>query len=856
MKRSRHLVIVLLIVSLVFSSMLSSAFAAAPKDVEKHWAADTLNKWVDASLIKGYPDGTLKPNAPVKRGEFVALLNRALKLSSASTQLSFSDLAPDHWAYQDIAIAVNAGYLKGSAGKVNPDQNTFRQEAAVMIASALQLDTQSGGDVSQFGDVSQIANWSKGAIAVLAAHNVFKGDTKGNLRPKANITRAEAVVAIDAALSLQNKADTVFDKAGVYGTAEKTTIIKGNVVISADGVTLQNTIINGDLTIAKEVGDGDVILKKVTVKGTTNVNGGGEHSVHLEDSIMLRIIVDKASGKVRIVAIGSTTVQDVIINTSAKLEESNVTDSGFANIELSKALPQGAGVDLIGQFEDVSVMAVNIQVNIPSGSVNNLHVGEGAANNTINISKEAQVLKLVLDAVSKLIGEGKIESATVSEKAQGSSFETKPTKIDGDIPITPPVSGYVPPNTVPNEDDSNEDNSNEDNSDEDNSDEDEVVCTVDCRNATLNSMSVTSSVYEQFELVQRSNDRKIIGTGFSGDALAYSVEVPRDIVEADTAINVTAGTYATISYSIMYDNGDYEWGSLAPDQTSFNMHLKPLHDASVYISVNSGDHISTKSYRIDFYYTRNLQEAFRIENHGNDAMHPQYQLVSQSLEDGDKVTVTLPAADTSNNMETSVTRSTYGSANVYLSNFVPSNLQGAIHVKVTRNDQLIMDGDYQYDFSPLAVVADGSGIDVQLMTKQQLQEFDAQSHVVGRSSYGFEISFHTAEITDPALKNAKYMSINWSDIRNSDTEPRIWTKEDIKISYNKFTASFAVKKISNDSVYRHYFLGRNEVYNQYVYVFGYDENRNIIGYHVYTVNFDTDHVGDFVTIVPPTPTLP
>jgi len=55
----------------------------------------------------------------------------------------------------------------------------------------------------------------------------------------------------------------------------------------------------------------------------------------------------------------------------------------------------------------------------------------------------------VHDAVSKLIGDGKIEGATVNEKAKGSSFETKPIQVDGaaknDISLTPPPSGPMTP---------------------------------------------------------------------------------------------------------------------------------------------------------------------------------------------------------------------------------------------------------------------------------------------------------------------------------------------------------------------------------------------------------------------------
>jgi len=44
-----------------------------------------------------------------------------------------------------------------------------------------------------------------------------------------------------------------------------------------------------------------------------------------------------------------------------------------------------------------------------------------------------------------------------------------------------------------------------------------------------------------------------------------------------------------------------------------------------------------------------------------------------------------------------------------------------------------------------------------------------------------------------------------------------------------------------------------EVYNQHLYVFAYDANREVIGYYVYTVNFDADHVREHVTIIQPQP---
>lgn len=861
MKRSRNMVIILLALNLVFGTLLSSAFAAAPQDVEKHWASATLQKWIESGLIKGYKDGSYKPDAPIKRSEFAALLNRALKLSDSQSNLSFSDLPNTHWAYNDIAIAVKAGYLKGAGGKVNPSQNTARQEAAVMIARAIGLETNSDGGVSQFGDADQIAAWSKDAIAALAAKKVLKGDTKGNIRPQADITRAEAVVAIDSAIALEQPAATakVFDKAGVYGSADKEETIQGNVVISADGVTLQNTVITGDLIIAKEVEDGDVTLKKVTVKGTTKVNGGGENSIHIEDSVMLRVIVDKASGKVRIVAIGATTVQDVIVNSAVKIEESNVTDSGFANIELAKALPKEANVDLVGKFEDVRVLATNIKISIPSGSVSNLLVEDGAADNTINVSKEAQVLKLVLDAVSNLIGDGKIESATINERAKGSEFGNKPVNVDGaakdDIKVTTPAAGGTGPSTSPSTSPDPSPNPNPGPNPNPT-----PSCTVDCGNARLSTLSITSSVYDQFQLVQRANDKSIAGAGFSSDVLYYSVDVPRNFTESDVQISVAAAAYAQVSYSVLQHNGARNSGFLQGGQNTFNVHLKSLEDAEVNIFVTSGDGISRKVYEVQFVYERNLQEAFHILNTDSTGSNPHYYLASGSLENGDEVTVTIPAADHSSQQAVTVSHSATYDTGLSLSGFTPANVQGSLHVMVTRGGRTIMDGEYMYDFTPISLNTDGDGINISLWTKQELIEHDTNSNEMHRANYGYHVRFDAQALANenPQFANAVYMNIEWTDIRQQNTIPRTWTKEDTKISWDRFWAIHDIQRVDTyqSYPYNHLFMGSNqveEVYNQHMYVFAYDANREVIGYYVYTVNFDVDHVGSHVTIMQPQP---
>lgn len=883
LRKSKLALSVMLALSLTFGTMLSFASAAAPQDAAKHWAADTIGKWMDAGWIKGYPDGSFKPDAPIKRGELATLINRAFHLSDAGTGVSFSDLPSTNWAYQDMAIAAAAGYIHGTGdGRVSPNNNTTRQEAAVMIASVLKLDTQNAADLSSFKDSLKVASWAKGAVAALTAKNVFKGDNQGDFRPNAPITRAEALVALDAALSLTGP--TVYDKPGVFGSVYGTDTINGDVMIASDGVTLQNTVITGNLTIAKEVGDGDVTLHGVTVKGTTTVNGGGENSVHLEDSVLLRVIVDKPSGKVRIVAIGSTKVQDVIVNSSAKIEESHVTDSGFTNIELASALPKGSSVDLIGQYEDVRVLSANIQLNIPSGSVQNLSVAEGAADNTINVSKEAQVLQLVLDAVSKLIGQGKVENATVNDQAKGSSFETKPVQVRGSgkdtivtAPSTPVAVGGGSGGSSSGGGAGNSGNSGNagggsggndqgsgnggGGSDNDGGDNGNVppVCTADCDNASLSALSVSSSVY-QFQLVQRDSGNQIIGTGFDSESFKYTVEVPENYSNSDATISVAAATYASVIYYIQYDNSAYEENILNKDQQSFTIHLKPHRDVAVHIYVSSGNGIGFKNYEIFFYYDRSLQEAFRLSNLASDPSSTDFVLESYALEAGDQVTVTVPAADTSGETDLVLQDEYDGAYGVsfylsypYITNyFTPHQLQGTMHVVVKRDGEEIMNGDYHYDLTPVNILDDdGSGIQVDLWTKQQLQDYDAQSDDEDTLSYGLSVSLDISKASS-LPQSAVSLDVTSTDRLRTDTVPRNWTKEDLKTSCSLFRDVYAHNPIKEDGstiwgVLAYY----SPLYDQYLYIFLYDENNQPLGYYVKEVNFDADHVGDGVTVIPP-----
>ncbi|OUM89929.1 MAG: hypothetical protein BAA01_04165 [Bacillus thermozeamaize] len=288
--------------------------------------------------MQGY-NGFYYPDRPITRAEFAAFINRSFNLTEAA-KINFIDLKDTHWAYPHIAIAVQANYIQGySDHTVQPDQKITREEAAVMVYKLLKIENGTQNATIPFKDHAAISDWSKEAVLALSQNSIIKGRGNGNFDPQGHLTRAEAVTLLESALNYAASQVMVYDTPGQYGPDTGVAVIKGSVIVASPGVTLRNVIIEGDLTVAETVGDGDAYFKNVSVRGTTYIYGGGPESVHFEDSVLVWIWVDERDGIVRVVASGNTVVEYVEVHSPVKLEESSLTNSGFANVEISEGLP-------------------------------------------------------------------------------------------------------------------------------------------------------------------------------------------------------------------------------------------------------------------------------------------------------------------------------------------------------------------------------------------------------------------------------------------------------------------------------------------------------------------------------------
>ncbi len=317
----------------------SSSLQAAISDISGHWAEKQLLEWQGMELIKGYSDGSLKPNQPITRGELIALTNRALGFTEEAP-ISFTDLRSSDWAYKEVAIAVKAGYVQGNAdGTIGANRQISRQEAAVMLSRLLKLGDDSD-TANTFSDAERIAKWAKAAVGAVAAGRIMIGDGKRSFRPEASMTRAEAVVVLDRSIVSLGGQRMTYDQVGVYGPEGSVQTVKKDVIVNVPGVTLRNMKIEGNLLLAAGIGEGEVTLNNVTVIGKTTVNGGGSNSIHFLNSTLATVIVDKRSGNVRVLLEGSTTVASLTILTPATL---SLADDAVIESLVLEAVTQALG---------------------------------------------------------------------------------------------------------------------------------------------------------------------------------------------------------------------------------------------------------------------------------------------------------------------------------------------------------------------------------------------------------------------------------------------------------------------------------------------------------------------------------
>jgi len=176
--------------------------------VEGDYSLVYLKKLVNAGLIKGYLDGSFKPDRSVNRAEFVKIVINAFKKSEMLSppigqKLICPDTPTNEWYSNSFYTAKQLGVIQGypEAGKpesqwlCRPGQTVNKVEALKIVLSLAEVDVSSVDENIQYGDTSK-GQWYSLYSAFSKANDLINVDDDNKLNPDQPMTRRELVALV------------------------------------------------------------------------------------------------------------------------------------------------------------------------------------------------------------------------------------------------------------------------------------------------------------------------------------------------------------------------------------------------------------------------------------------------------------------------------------------------------------------------------------------------------------------------------------------------------------------------------------------------------------------------------------
>ena len=214
-----------------------------------------------------------------------------------------------------------------------------------------------------------------------------------------------------------------FTEAGTFNYEDKKEVNQ-DVHIKATGVILQDMIINGDLYIDDEVGDGHIELHNLEVNGTLHVFGGGLETIVIQDGMILKLIgyVDG-----RVLATDGAVIDEIIIKEPGMVLENDETAlESFPNVVVDITDPKDEDQPVIfdGNFDEVEIKpGSNVEL-IEQARIKYMHMPliscsisdcpENYARNRVKVNGQATLEKIDINGPTDIENNG-----TTIEKKYG-----------------------------------------------------------------------------------------------------------------------------------------------------------------------------------------------------------------------------------------------------------------------------------------------------------------------------------------------------------------------------------------------------------------------------------------------------
>ena len=202
------------------ASAVTSAYIANPdsdipsfSDIQEHWAADFIRRLSSFNLVTGFADGSFKPDAPLNRAQYAALVVKVFNPNPIRPATQFMDVPNDFWAAAAIQTAYRGGFLSGFPDQTfHPQQTLRRIELIASLAHGLAIPKASSEEtvLNIYQDRDTIPSYAQSAVAAATqAGMIVNYPTINLLQPKQPATRADATALMYQALAKKGRVSAI-----------------------------------------------------------------------------------------------------------------------------------------------------------------------------------------------------------------------------------------------------------------------------------------------------------------------------------------------------------------------------------------------------------------------------------------------------------------------------------------------------------------------------------------------------------------------------------------------------------------------------------------------------------------------
>lgn len=167
------------------------AEAASFTDVGiEHLNYDAVEYLKEKGIVDGYGDGTFGPEKPINRAEAIKVIDKAFNLETTKEyEEFFPDVKKDNWFFPFVMAGQEAGFVKGYGdGTFRPENQVKLSETLKMDLSAAKVELPEKATSAVFMDVAK-SDWAAVYALYAREHNIVLADKDGQIYPGGVMTR-------------------------------------------------------------------------------------------------------------------------------------------------------------------------------------------------------------------------------------------------------------------------------------------------------------------------------------------------------------------------------------------------------------------------------------------------------------------------------------------------------------------------------------------------------------------------------------------------------------------------------------------------------------------------------------------